>query len=198
MDKDFLEQEVGDVLTNLEAKLNDETSDEYARAVVNVTRLHKILSDERDYKLKESRNKFDEETRKDQLELDKNKFEFEKRKFEQECDDKSKDRDLDSKRIDYQHEERMAEIKVNQIKAENERTILEQNQIKSEREFKASRRRDWIILGSKIFTGLLLTSVAVLMHKDEIRFERDENGIVPQRCKTYDAIVNKASEMVLG
>jgi hypothetical protein len=91
----------------------------------------------------------------------------------------------------------MAEINVNRIKAENEQEILKQNQIKAEREFKANRRRDWLIFGSKVMLFTASIVLSVCMHKDELRFERDENGIIPKRCKAYDDTVTKMSEIIM-
>ena len=190
MDENVVRDEVETILRNLDLDNLDETTKEYSLAVTNVSKLHGILMNEEDLELKKSRNKFDEDIRTQQLE-------FEKKKWRKDIEQKILDRELDRQRLEQQHQERMAEIEVNRIKAENEKVILEQNQTKEERKFKSERRRDWLIFGGKALMLFTIVGLNVLMHKDELRFEREENGIVPQRCKTYDAVMNKAAEAVL-
>lgn len=199
MDKSGIKQEVDAILINLENNLDslDESSKEYSQAVNNASKLQQMIINEEDLELKKSRNAFDESIRKKQITIEKDKLAFERDKFNYECNSKELDRELERERLNNQHIERMAEIEVNRIKAENEKTILIQNQIKAEKEFKANRRRDWLIFGGKTLSLFLIVGINVLMHRDELIFERDDNGIVPSRCKTYDAVVNKAAETVL-
>ena len=202
MDKDNIVDEINGIVANLDVE--DERSKEYTIMVNNMSKLHQIMVNDQEFDLKKDQKEFEQGIRKDQLELDKKKLKLEKdkaqlerEKFEEDKLKNAMDHDIEETRINNQHIERMAEIEVNRIKAENEKKILEQAQIKSEREFKANRRRDWLTFGGKALMLFMIVGVNVLMHKDELRFERDENGIIPQRCKTYDAITNKAAEMVM-
>ncbi len=202
MDKDNIVGEINGIVANLDAE--DETSKEYTIMVNNMSKLHQIMVNDQEFDLKKDQKEFEQGIRKDQLDLDKRKHKLEKdrlqldrEKFEEDKLRDAMNRDIEKTRLNNQHIEKMAEIEVNRIKAENEKKILEQGQIKSEREFKANRRRDWLTFGGKALMLFMIVGVNVLMHKDELRFERDENGIIPQRCKTYDAITNKAAEMVM-
>jgi len=202
MDKDNIVGEINGIVTNLD--IEDERSKEYTIMVNNMSKLHQIMVNDQEFDLKKDQKEFEQGIRKDQLDLDKRKHKLEKdrlqldrEKFEEDKLRDEMNRDIEKTRLNNQHIEKMAEIEVNRIKAENEKKILEQGQIKSEREFKANRRRDWLTFGGKALMLFMIVGVNVLMHKDELRFERDENGIIPQRCKTYDAITNKAAEMVM-
>ena len=202
MDKDNIVGEINGIVANLD--IEDERSKEYTIMVNNMSKLHQIMVNDQEFDLKKDQKEFEQGIRKDQLDLDKRKHKLEKdrlqldrEKFEEDKLRDAMNRDIEKTRLNNQHIEKMAEIEVNRIKAENEKKILEQGQIKSEREFKANRRRDWLTFGGKALMLFMIVGVNVLMHKDELRFERDENGIIPQRCKTYDAITNKAAEMVM-
>ena len=186
MDKSLIEQEVEVVLSNLEHDLDDqdESTKEYGLTVNNIAKLHNILVNEKDIALKEKRNTFDENIRNEQLNLD-------KKKFRNDVKQKELDRELEKIKIDNQHQERMAELEVNKIKAKNESMILEQNQKKAENEFNANRRRDYIILGTKIilFIGGMIFYGKII--KNELRFERVENGIITPRIKEGNSMLNK-------
>lgn len=186
MDKSLIEQEVEVILTNFEHDLDeqDETTKEYGVTVNNISKLHNVLVNEKDIALKEKRNAFDEEIRREQLDLD-------KKKFKNDVKQKELDRELEKLRLDNQHQERMAELRVNEKKADNERIILEQNQKKAEQEFKANRRRDYIILGTKglLFIGGMIFYGKII--KDEIKFERVENGISTPRIKEGNSMLDK-------
>ena len=188
METNGIVKEVEDAVEKLME--TDASSKEYTILVNNIAKLHQVTISNKDFELKENKNAFDDALRIKQ-------FELEKDKFKSDVEQKALTRELDAKRLEYQHEERMAEIKVNQMKAENEKKILEQNQIREEREFKSNRRRDWITFGGKCLMLLAIVGLNVLMHKDELSFEREENGIVPRRCGTYNTVVGRASEMVM-
>lgn len=195
MDKSIIEQELDNVIATLDVE--DERTKEYSTAVNNATRLHNMLTNEEDLELKKQRGVLDEELRRKQQDLDEQKFGWEKLKWKADIEQKELDREVEKERINNQHEERMAEIRVNQLKAENEKSVLEQNKIKSEREFKSNRRRDWLMFGGKVLLFGTSVVLSVCMHKDELRYERDEHGIIPNKCKKYDDVVTKMSETIL-
>lgn len=188
MDTSTITKEVENLIKALDNL--DSYEKDYAVTVNNIHKLNQIKIGNDDLELKKQKNEFDMRIREGELNLS-------KKKFKSDIEQKNLDRALEAERIRNQHEERMAEIKVNQLKAENERISLEQNQIKSDREFKSNRRKDWLQFGGKMTMLALIVISNILMHKDEISFEREENGIVPRRCSTYNALVGKAAEMVM-
>lgn len=192
MDISGIQNELDTIVSNMVQDLDnlDETTKEYSVMVNNISKLQTIIISEKDSSLKEQRNTFDEDIRNRQLKLEKDKFKAEQ--F-----NKAADREIELTKITKQHEEKMAEIKLNTIKAENEKKILEQNAIKAEREFKLTRTREWLMFGGKLLMLGTIVGINLLMHRDELNFERKENGIVPKRCNGYDAIINKASEIVM-
>ena len=177
MDAEKIVNEMETIVSNLDGE--DETSDDYKKMVQTIARLQDIEIKDKDFKLKKERNDFDEDLRVKQFELEKKKFK------------------LDRDRMMSQHEERMAEIEVNRIKAENEKEILKQNQEKAEKQFKETKRKDILMFCAKALGLFTIVGINVLMHKDELYYERAENGLVPQRCKTYDAVVGRLSENVM-
>lgn len=195
MDKSIVEQGLSNTISKLETE--DTKSKEYSQLVNNATKLQGMLINDEELELKKSRAIVDEALRREELGLNEKKLKFEKTKFEADQEEKKLDREVEIQRMNNQHEEKMAEIEVNRIKAINEKTILEQNQVKADREFKANRRRDWLIFGGKALLFGTSIVLSVCMHKDELRFERDENGIIPKPCKTYDDTVTKMSEMIM-
>lgn len=177
MDKSKFETEMGSVLDSL-GNL-DATSKEYAQALSNLGKLHQMLIDESDMDLKIKRNSSDEDIRKMQIELEKEKLNLEKEKTKN------------------QHEEKMAEIEVNRIKAENENLSIKQGQVDRKKEHKEKQITNVLLFAGKLIIGGALIATQVCMHKDELNYERGDNGIIPKSCKTYDAVVTRASEGLL-
>lgn len=170
--------------------ISDDTSDEYKVTINNVHKLNQVVTSQEDLRLREEKQNKDEVFRRDQLK-------FDKKKHTDEMDQRDKDRDLDRDRMEYQHQERMEEIKVNRIKAENEKTILEEQKKKSSREFKLAMVKEGLLFFGKAacVTGIIVANMYA--HANELHFERVENGIVPARCKGYDATMNKMAEVFL-
>ena len=197
INKENLDLEVNNIVDGLGVSGVDSETKEYTVRVNNAVKLQQMSNAIDEHELKVSRDIFDRKIREDQINLDIKKFEQDVKNKENDILERKLDRELDERKLEYQHQERMAEIEVNRIKAENEKKILEQNQIKSEREFKLNRLRDWLMFGGKALLFFGVVGLNVLMHKDEIRLEREDHGIVPSRCKGYDAVMNKAAEVVL-
>lgn len=189
MDTSDLRKELVTEVSNLRG-ISDDTSDEYRHTVNNVSKLNQVVTSQEDLRIKEDKQNKDEVFRRDQLK-------FDKKKHTDDMNQRDKDRVLDEKRMEYQHQERMEEIKVNRIKAENEKVILEEQKKKSSREFKIAIAKETLLFLAKTacVTGILI--VNMYAHANELHFERVENNIVPARCKGYDATMNKMAEVFL-
>lgn len=169
---------------------SDDSSDEYKRYINNVHKLSQVVSTQEDLRLREDKQNKDEKFRRDQLK-------FDKQKHADDIYQKEQDRILDHDRMEYQHAERMEELKINRIKAENEKTILEEQKKKSSREFKLGILKESLIFTAKIACIGAIVVVNMYAHANELHFERVENGIVPARCKGYDATMNKMAEVFM-
>lgn len=189
MDISKLENELETEVSNF-VGISDDTSDEYKAALNTVHKLNQIVASQEELNLKKEKNISDDKYRDAQLK-------FEKQKHKDELLERDKDRQLDRERMNQQHQERMEELKVNRIKAENERTILEEQKKKSSKEFKLSLLKEGLLFFGKcaIVGGIIV--VNMYAHANELRFERVENGIVPPRCKGYDATMNKMAEVFI-
>ena len=133
MDRKALNDEVSNLIANLPNE--DETTKEYAQTVNAIVKLSEVSNKDRESDLKESRDDFDRKLRKSQLN-------FEKAKHSDDMEEKRLTREFEAKRLEYQHEETMARLNIEELKAKNEETILKQNQEKAEREFKSNKLKD--------------------------------------------------------
>ena len=184
-----IENELSDILGEMDKSI-DVTGKEYASMVNNAAKLHQVYVNDIDVAERRKRNKFDADIRREQLK-------FEKGKFTAEITQKIKDRKLKEKEIEYQHNEKMREIDVAKIKAENENLMLKQNIMKMRNEYKINMLQT-ILINTVKFTGAAVTiglSFAGLMN--QLHFERVENGLVPARCGKYDNAINKAGEVFM-
>lgn len=197
-DKEIL-NEMEAIIGNLSDK--DEDTAEYSRAVNNASKLQQMAIGGLEYEEKVRRNSFDEKMRVKQ-------FNLEKKKNDEAIEQRKADRDLetrrvrleehkaemDQQRINNQHEEKMKELEISELKLKNENIILNETSKKAERDSKARKLEFWI--GAVVKVGLTIGTLFLYrnMHKDEIDFERKENGLTPKRCKGYDDIIIKASQ----
>lgn len=177
MDKQKITKEVNQLIDNLDGE--DERTKEYQSIITNAKILHQIECNQDELDLKKSRDDFDRKFRLKQ-------FNFEKKKFEN-----------DIVKMNQQHDERMAEIEVNRIKAENEKTILKQNQMKLDHEFKSKARHDRFELGVKIFGIGVLCFVTIWMYNDTVQFERVENGILPKKATGFTSTIGRVFETII-
>ena len=186
MDTSILLKELENEVSNLKGE-QDDTSDEYKRYINNVHKLNQIVTSQEDLRLKEDKQNADEKFRRAQLK-------FEKDKHEDEMSQRDKDRDIDRERMNNQHAERMEELKINRIKAENEQKILDEQKKKASREFKLLMAKEGLLFVGKVacVAGILVCNMYA--HANELHFERVENNILPPRCKGYDATMNKMAE----
>lgn len=189
MDTSDLVKELETEVSNFTG-ISDDTSDEYKAALNSVHKLNQIVATQEDLRLKEDKQNKDELFRRDQLK-------FEKRKHADEMAQKDKDRILDEKKLEHQHQERMEELRINRVKAENEQKILEEQKKKSSRDFKLMMIKEGLLFVGKVacVTGIIVCNMYA--HANELHFERVENGIVPPRCKGYDATMNKMAEVFM-
>lgn len=193
MDTSKLAKELGIEVDNL-VGISDDTSDEYKKAINNVHKLSQVVSQQEDLNLKREKNADDDKYRNSQLN-------FEKRKWKDELVEREKDRqlnrdklDLERDRMEFQHAERMEELKIEHIKAENEKTVLEQQKKKSSKEF-------WLnVLGKvgltiiKVGGTALIVYANVKLHANEIYLERKDNAIIPNKCKVYSSNMDRLAE----
>lgn len=193
MDTSKLAKELGIEVDNL-VGISDDTSDEYKKAINNVHKLSQVVSQQEDLNLKREKNSDDDKYRNSQLN-------FEKRKWKDELVEREKDRqlnrdklDLERDRMEFQHAERMEELKIEHIKAENEKTMLEQQKKKSSKEF-------WLnVLGKvgltiiKVGGTALIVYANVKLHANEIYLERKDNAIIPNKCKVYSSNMDRLAE----
>lgn len=193
MDTSKLAKELGIEVDNL-VGISDDTSDEYKKAINNVSKLSQVVSQQEDLNLKREKNSDDDKYRNSQLN-------FEKRKWKDELVEREKDRQLNREKLDlerdkmeFQHMERMEELKIEHIKAENEKTVLEQQKKKSSKEF-------WLnVLGKvgltiiKVGGTALIVYANVKLHANEIYLERKDNAIIPNRCKVYSSNMDRLAE----
>lgn len=193
MDTSKLAKELGIEVDNL-VGISDDTSDEYKKAINNVHKLSQVVSQQEDLNLKREKNADDDKYRNSQLN-------FEKRKWKDELVEREKDRqlnrdklDLERDRMEFQHAERMEELKIEHIKAENEKAVLEQQKKKSSKEF-------WLnVLGKvgltiiKVGGTALIVYANVKLHANEIYLERKDNAIIPNRCKVYSSNMDRLAE----
>jgi len=182
MDKSALELEVEDILRVNQQSLEDkdDTTKEYTISINNVSKLHQILTNERDYELKKEKNLVENNIAKRKMTLAERQFDADQR-------NKVADRKIEEKKLDQQHAERMAELRVNQTKADNEKTILEQNQVKSKREFIFNIVKEVGKTVGKVACGIALLGFSIWVYKDESKFEREENGISTPRMKNSES-----------
>lgn len=193
MDTSKLAKELGIEVDNL-VGISDDTSDEYKKAINNVHKLSQVVSQQEDLNLKREKNADDDKYRNSQLN-------FEKRKWKDELVEREKDRqlnrdklDLERDRMEFQHAERMEELKIEHIKAENEKAVLEQQKKKSSKEF-------WLnVLGKvgltiiKVGGTALIVYANVKLHANEIYLERKDNAIIPNKCKVYSSNMDRLAE----
>lgn len=193
MDTSKLAKELGIEVDNL-VGISDDTSDEYKKAINNVHKLSQVVSQQEDLNLKRDKNSDDDKYRNSQLN-------FEKRKWKDELVEREKDRqlnrdklDLERDRMEFQHAERMEELKIEHIKAENEKAVLEQQKKKSSKEF-------WLnVLGKvgltiiKVGGTALIVYANVKLHANEIYLERKDNAIIPNKCKVYSSNMDRLAE----
>lgn len=193
MDTSKLAKELEIEVDNL-VGISDDTSDEYKKAINNVNKLSQVVSQQEDLNLKREKNSDDDKYRNSQLN-------FEKRKWKDELVEREKDRQLNREKLDlerdkmeFQHAERMEELKIEHIKAENEKTILEQQKKKSSKEF-------WLnVLGKvgltiiKVGGTALIVYANVKLHANEIYLERKDNAIIPNKCKVYSSNMDRLAE----
>lgn len=193
MDTSKLAKELGIEVDNL-VGISDDTSDEYKKAINNVHKLSQVVSQQEDLNLKREKNSDDDKYRNSQLN-------FEKKKWKDELVEREKDRqlnrdklDLERDRMEFQHAERMEELKIEHIKAENEKTMLEQQKKKSSKEF-------WLnVLGKvgltiiKVGGTALIVYANVKLHANEIYLERKDNAIIPNKCKVYSSNMDRLAE----
>lgn len=189
MDTSELRKELETEVSNF-VGISDDTSDEYKTALNNVHKINQVVISQEDLNLKEDKQNKDEIFRRDQLK-------FDKKKHADEMDQKNKDRTLDEKRMEYQHQERMEELKTNRIKAENEKKVLEEQTKRSSREFKLGMLKEGLLFLGKVSCVAGIMVANMYAHANELRFERVENGILPARCKGYDATMNKMAEVFM-
>lgn len=193
MDTSGLAKELGIEVDNL-IGISDDTSDEYKKAINNVSKLSQVVSQQENLNLTREKNANDDKYRNSQLN-------FEKRKWKDELVEREKDRqlnrdklDLERDKMEFQHAERMEELKIEHIKAENEKTVLEQQKKKSSKEF-------WLnVLGKvgltiiKVGGTALIVYANVKLHANEIYLERKDNAIIPNRCKVYSSNMDRLAE----
>lgn len=170
--------------------ISDDTSDEYKAALNTVQRLNQVVISQEDLNLKKIKVLSDDKFRDEQLK-------FEKKKHKDDLDERQKDRDLDETRERNRHQEKMEELKINRLKAENEAKVLDEQKKKSSREFKVTLVKEGLIFLGKVAAVGGILAVNMLAHANELHFERVENGIVPSRCKGYDATMNKMAEVFI-
>lgn len=198
-----------DITTELENVIGDldnmnEAEAEYSRAVSNASKLHQMAINTEDFNERIRRNAFDEEIRTKQFNLEKKKYndskvqkdidrQFEERRVQLE----ERKIGIEQQRIDNQHEERMKELEITELKLKNEHMILEENHRRAKKESKWKSVEFWVGVGVKVVLGAGSMFLYAMMHKDELTFERAEHGLVPHRCKTYDDVMIKASQTIL-
>ncbi len=188
MDNKDIITEMENVVGNLDSK--DEDTAEYSRAVNNASKLQQMALNLDEFEEKKRRNTFDEKMRVKQ-------FNLEKRKFEEDIRLKDDSRLLDEQRVNNQHIEKMKELEIAELKLKNENIVLTESQKKTERDFKLRKIEFWAGTAVKIGLTALTLFLYTMMHKDELTFERSENGLVPNRCKGYDDVMIKASQTIL-
>lgn len=186
MDTEKLAKELEIEVGNLRG-ISDDTSDEYKRTINNVHKLSQVVSQQDDLNLKREKNISDDKYRNSQLR-------FEKKKHEDELSEREADRELDRERMNQQHQERMEELKINRIKAENEKTVLEQQKKKSTREFWLGIAKEVGFFSAKVGCTALIVGLNLKLHANEIYLERHENGIISNKCKVYAANMDKMAE----
>lgn len=188
MDNKDIVNEMDVIIGNLSGK--DEDTAEYSRAVNNASKLQQMAINVSEYDEKVRRNAFDEKMRIKQ-------FNLEKKKNDEAIEQREADRDLEKRKINNQHEERMKELEINELKLKNENIILNETSKKAERDSKMRKLEFW--LGTFVKVGLTVGTLLIyrMMHKDEIDFERRENGLTPKRCKGYDDVVVKTSQTMI-
>ena len=179
MDTSKLEKELETEVDNF-VGISDDTSDEYKAALNTVHKLNQVVTSQVDLNLKKEKQDSDDKFRNEQLK-------FEKRKHKDDLDERQKDR----------HREKMEELKINRLKAENEAKVLDEQKKKSSREFKVTLVKEGLMFLGKVTAVGGILAVSMLAHANELHFERVENGIVPSRCKGYDATMNKMAEVFI-
>lgn len=189
MDTSKLEKELETEVDNF-VGISDDTSDEYKAALNTVQRLNQIVTSQEDLNLKKEKQDSDDKFRNEQLK-------FEKKKHKDDLDERQKDRDLDETRERNRHQEKMEELRINRLKTENESKVLDEQKKKSSREFKMMLVKEGLLfLGKTVAVGGIIVA-NLFAHANELHFERVENGIVPSRCKGYDATMNKMAEVFI-
>ena len=183
MDSDLFEQEVHTVLRNIDLSALDETSKEYTVTVNNASKLHSMLINEREIVLKEGKDDFDKKIRNKQLN-------FEKQKHDDEMREKKMDRLMDGARIKYQ------QLRIREKEADNQRILLEQNQTKMEHEFKMNKITQGFIFGGKLVLIGVVGFVYWKVFNKELKFEYEDNGITPSRCKEARSGLSKLFGMI--
>ena len=179
-------------MENVVGNLNDKDEDtaEYSRAVNNASKLQQMALNVAEFEEKKRRSSFDEDLRVKQ-------FKLEKKKCDEDIRQKDESRELDKQRVENQHIEKMKELEIAELKLKNENIVLTESQKKTERDFKLRKREFWAGIAVKIGLTALTLFLYTMMHKDELTYERSENGIVPNRCKGYDDVMIKASQTIL-
>lgn len=169
------------------------TEDDYTKGANNIVKLHKCYQDEVASDLAEK------------------KLRFEKDKYKEDINQKKLDRRLEGvklnterQKIANQHNERMAELEVLQAKEENERLKLENENLMlkkqiedNERNYKSAKRRDICMTIGKIVGITAIAAINLWAYFDGIKFERIENGILPQKVKGYSSNLLKSQELIM-
>lgn len=189
MDTSKLEKELVTEIDNF-VGISDDTSDEYKTTLNTVHKLNQIVTSQEDLNLRKEKQDSDNKFRDEQLK-------FEKRKHKDELDERQKDRILDETREENRHREKMEELRINRLKAENEAKVLEEQKKKSSHEFRVILVKEGLLFLGKCAAVGGIIAVNMLAHANELHFERVENNIVPPRCKGYDATMNKMAEVFI-
>ena len=110
--------------------------------------------------------------------------------------EKKMDRLMDGARIKYQHQEHMEELRIREKEADNQRILLEQNQTKMEHEFKMNKITQGFIFGGKLVLIGVVGFVFWKVFNKELKFEYEDNGITPSRCKEARSGLSKLFGMI--
>jgi len=182
--KTKLESELTSALDNVQPLSTD--LKEYTIAVGNISKLHQMIVNESNLEESIKRNTFDRTCRKKQLNIDLKKAENENLKLQNDIIKESN-----------RHEEEMLKLSIQEKLTEKEIKTIEINQKKQEEMFKKEKRRDLAIFGVKL-AGIATTVVlSFILACNELHFERQENGIVPNKVTKLDAVIQKTGELFI-